>query len=296
MRSTVLPVDHRNSHDLVWYCSEYGPEHDASYLPGNGFSPSPEQPSYLLADDQSIVGAVSLLRSKRYLDSGRGRFAILHSTLGTASAYERLLGAIRPHFKGLQHVYLFMPREKRDTAAILSELGFEVERYSFVLLNRSPKAQVLDLPAGFSLRELDPKDLNAVQAFAASVNESFSELAGHVDLPPDVVRTWFDDPTYVEGGILTLLHMDQTVGTICVTREYEDPNLAEISAFGLRKELRGKGLGRTLLRAGVSAAIEKGFPSVILSVNAENESAISLYRAEGFEVIETVVCYRLACE
>lgn len=295
MNFTVQPVDDSNSHDLVRYCAEHGSEHDDSYLPGPDFIPSPDQPSYLLFADRSVVGAVSLLRSKRFLDAGRGRFAIFHSTLASAAAYKSLLSAIRPHFAGLDDVYMFLPREKYQTTAILSELGFAVERYSFVLLNRSPQAEDVEFPTGFAVQELDPTDKPAVRAYADSVNENFAELAGHLDLPPDVVRSWFTDATYLKGGLLALLENGRIVGTICVTREYEDPNLAEISAFGISKGLRGRGLGRMLLRSGVSFALEKGFPSVILSVNAENDSALSLYRSEGFELTETVVCYSLTC-
>lgn len=295
MRLKVERVQQSNQAEFVRYCAGYGSEHDDSYLPGDDFTPSPDQPSYLLSDGDSVVGAVSLMRSQRFEEAGLGRFAIFHSKLGTADAYQRLVEAIRPNFEGLGAVYMFVPSEKLETAEILKQLGFEIERYSFVLLNREPGIPEVRFPDGFELRELDPSHNESVSAFAASLNANFSELAGHLDLPAEEVRGWFDDPTYLQGGIQALMQDGQLAGTISITREYEDPNLAEVSAFGVNKELRGRGLGRMLLRAGVSFAVTRGFPAVILSVNAENESALSLYRSEGFEVIETVVCYRLFC-
>jgi ribosomal protein S18 acetylase RimI-like enzyme len=38
-----------------------------------------------------------------------------------------------------------------------------------------------------------------------------------------------------------------------------------------------------------------GLDPVVLSVNAENEAALRLYRSEGFVLTETVVCYALDC-
>jgi ribosomal protein S18 acetylase RimI-like enzyme len=55
-------------------------------------------------------------------------------------------------------------------------------------------------------------------------------------------------------------------------------------------------LGRMLLRYGVSSAHSAGFSKAVLSVNAENETALRLYRSEGFLTVETVVCYSLTCD
>jgi ribosomal protein S18 acetylase RimI-like enzyme len=50
-----------------------------------------------------------------------------------------------------------------------------------------------------------------------------------------------------------------------------------------------------LLRHAVGFAVQNRFGSVVLSVNAENESALRLYQSEGFSVIETMVCYAKDC-
>ncbi len=56
---------------------------------------------------------------------------------------------------------------------------------------------------------------------------------------------------------------------------------------------QGKGLGRVLLRAMLICAHEKSYKSVILSVNADNESALSLYTKEGFKKAEGFACLSL---
>ena len=65
----------------------------------------------------------------------------------------------------------------------------------------------------------------------------------------------------------------------------------DVSALGIVTARQGQGLGRRLLRHAIDFAAQRGFRSVTLSVNAENELALRLYLAEGFTPIETMVCY-----
>lgn len=60
---------------------------------------------------------------------------------------------------------------------------------------------------------------------------------------------------------------------------------ADIQTIALLAEHRGRGRGRTLLRALLSAAAERGAREVFLEVRADNPTAEGLYRAEGFEEI-----------
>jgi mycothiol synthase len=280
---------------LVRYCARHGGEHDASYLPGRDFTLSAEYPAYLLWQDEAAVGAVVLMRTERYLSLLRGRFSIFHSVLGTREAYAALLGAIRPHFAGLRRVYLFIPEQKRDTAAILAQLDFRVERYSFVLENRGARVAEVRFPDGYTVHPLDPSDRAGLSQFAGCLNETFTELAGHTDSSADDIRAWFDDEGYLEGGICLLMRDGEPVGTICVMRESENREAGEVGAFGIVDRHRGMGLGRSLLRYACSYAAGKGLNPVILSVNAENGTALGLYKSEGFVLTETVVCYALDC-
>jgi mycothiol synthase len=290
---SIETVDDSNAQRLIQYCGERGAEHDTSFLPGHGFAASPEEPAYLLLKDRQVVGAVALLRTPRYLSAGRGRFAIFHSMLDSTEAYTRLFEAIQPHFRDLRRVYLFIPEKKRSTAAILTHLGFGIERYSFVLINRGPGRGELRLPEGFLISALGPTDRMGIEQFAHCVNECFAELAGHTDLPPDEVLRWFADPAYLEEGMCLLRMRGQPVGTVCITREYGNESGAEVSGLGVVPSLRGRGLGKALLRYAGAFALQRGLDTVVLSVNAENKSALGLYRSEGYELIDTVVCYAL---
>ena len=295
MSLMIERVDDDNAQRLIQYCAERGPEHDTSFLPGQGFVASPEEPAYLLQQHGQDVGAVALLRSPRYLSAGRGRFAIFHSILDSTEAYTRMFEAIRPHVRDLRKVYLFIPEKKRSTAVILTHLGFHIERYSFVLIQRDPSRQEVRFPEGFVVEPLSPTQQAGIEQYAHCINECFADLAGHTDLPPDDVRGWFDEANYLEDGICLLKWGEQAVGTLCVQREYGNNSGAEVSGLGIVSPFRGRGLGRMLLRYAGAFALRRGFLTVVLSVNAENESALGLYRSEGYELIDTVVCYALDC-
>jgi mycothiol synthase len=280
---------------LIRYCAEHGAEHDASYLPGRDFVLSPETPAFLLWEHGTVVGAAVLMRTARYRSAGRGRFSILHSVRGTQEAYAELLGAIRPHCSDLRSVYLFVTEQKRDTAAILAQLGFHIERYSFVLERRGAVAAEVRFPDGVAVQHLEPSDRVGLGDFACCLNEAFRNLAGHTDSSAGDIRAWFDEEGYVEGGICLLTRNREPAGTIYVMRDTEVREAGEVGAFGIAGRHRGLGLGRSLLRYACSFAAGMGLDPVVLSVNAENEAALRLYRSEGFVLTETVVCYALDC-
>jgi ribosomal protein S18 acetylase RimI-like enzyme len=58
---------------------------------------------------------------------------------------------------------------------------------------------------------------------------------------------------------------------------------AYIETLEVRPDLRGKGTGGELLRRCEESAREAGAEALDLHVDAENEAAIALYRAHGFE-------------
>jgi len=65
-----------------------------------------------------------------------------------------------------------------------------------------------------------------------------------------------------------------------------ETEVPEIDALGLIKVVRGKGLGRELLRSVMKLLAEEGYESCTLKVSTANEEAFSLYRSEGFTVKE----------
>jgi len=295
MKYQVDRVREADIADLVAYSSKYGPDHDDSYLPDAGFERSEAQPSYLLREKGVVVGAVVLLRWERFLNLQKARFSIFHSRLNSLQAYSMLLEAIRPHLQDLKSAYLFIPEDKQRTARILEDLGFEIERYSFVLINHHPQSKPLRLPGGAEIVALQATDADLIRKFADCLNLNFQHLAGHTESTAETVSEWFADELYLPAGVRMLCVDGKPAGTVAVTREYSDPAMAEVSAFSVSPGQRGLGMGRMLLQDGINFAVERGFERVVLSVNGDNRKALELYRSANFDLEQTVVCYSLDC-
>ena len=293
MTAGIIRVDKDNQGQLYDYCSKYAVEHDSSYVPGRDFDQSEEHPSYLLMERGQVAGAVSLMRTKRFLSVGKGRFSILHVKNGDPVAYNKLLGAIRPHMDDLQNVFMFIPEKKEGSVEIIRNLGFEVERYSFILERSEPALAEPVFPKGFKVHPLDLTDQEGISQFAACLNEEFKELAGHTPSTAEDIQTWFEDQSYIEGGMCLLKKGQEPVGTISMTRDLDEMDAGEIGALGILEEYRGLDLGRNLLRYGINFLHDQELSPVFLSVNGENHGAIKLYQKEGFDLIESVVCYSL---
>jgi len=293
MGSDIIQVNIDNQGQLYNYCSKFAVEHDSSYIPGRDFELSEEHPSYLLLEDDQVAGAVSLMRTKRFLSVEKGRFSIFHSKTGQIESYIQLLEAIRPHMDDLQNVFMFIPEKNESSAGILSDLGFEIERFSFVLERSEPALSEPVFPEGITVHPLDSTDQEGISQFVACLNEEFKELAGHTTNTAEDIQTWFEDQSYIEDGMCLLKKGGEAIGTISLMRDLDDMNAGEIGAFGILEKYRGLDLGRNLLRYGINYLIEKELKPIILAVNGENHGAIKLYEKEGFNLTESVVCYHL---
>lgn len=293
MAEKIIRVGQENQTEFYEYAARHGAEHDSSYLPGRDFEISEEHPAYLLIDQERVLGAVSLMRIQRYLSIHQGRFSIFHSVLGTREAYARLLEATRPHCKDLRRIFLFIPEGRTDTARILEDLGFEIERYSFILEREGPALPDPAFPPGVQISPLDSGDLLGAGQFADCLNQAFKHLAGHTPSTAEDILSWFEDQSYLKEGLCLLKDGGAPIGTIALMRDLDEPKAGEILGFGLLESYRGRGLGRSLFRYGTNFLLNKGLRPVYLSVNGENHNAIKLYQSEGFKLTESVVCYSL---
>lgn len=61
----------------------------------------------------------------------------------------------------------------------------------------------------------------------------------------------------------------------------------ELTYIGVDPSSRGHGIARALIRAFVDAAAQAGYDRIVLSVETDNASAITLYERSGFQITRT---------
>ena len=299
------------------YCQLHGAEHDDSYT-GDADLRSiqdelgEENPSVvLLSRDGAVRGAASAMLSPRVCASGRARFRILYCEEPDVENYRMLIDALASGGSGAgsgaglrgKTVYLFVPEAAAAVRGILELLEFEVERISYGLKAPNAYAAAPELPEGFFLRALRPGDDE--QAWCDIVNGAFAHLAGHTHCLPETVAAATLAEDAMPGGQLMLWDRGRAsgghvgasaravpMGLVEVRRSVDEGEpVAQIGPIAVDKAVQGRGYGRLLLKSGMFAARQAGFDKSWLSVNGENERAISLYVSEGFVKVQAMVCY-----
>lgn len=281
--------------DFAVYCRRHRKEIDESFLYDDDlerFRPSEENPTYILTNDRGeVAGAASLILDE-YRRSGRaGRFRILHSEVDTLDAYQALMQAILRHTDGFDRLCVFVPTTNTRQVEMVQGLGFSAERYSFVLVREDPEVPDAHFPEGYEVRPfVRGRD---EEAWCQVRNAAFVNLKGsETPITPSMVAEMAASRASLAGGMLILFHGEGPVGVVRgAADEYEGLPAMEIGPLAITPEYQGKGLGRSLLRTALRLAKDRSFSRTILSVNAENERAKSLYIQEGFRQVEAAVCF-----
>jgi RimJ/RimL family protein N-acetyltransferase len=136
------------------------------------------------------------------------------------------------------------------------------------------------------IRAATPDDSIAYEHFMAGIfAENLDTLCPRIQNPSsDQVRAWMSTHTGETSVVLLATRDGQLLGTLNLSR-FARPHLDHAVGLGLnvRADVRGQGIGRALLRAGLAwfasaLAIER----IELEVVSHNASAIHLYEEAGF--------------
>ncbi|WP_150252306.1 GNAT family N-acetyltransferase [Nocardiopsis deserti] len=135
------------------------------------------------------------------------------------------------------------------------------------------------------VRRVLPDEMNAVSELRVTAYTA----DGLLDVNPAYVETLRLLGTDGRGEILVAADEDRLLGTAMfepwspeseVARNADE---AEIRAFAVAPEARGRGVGRDLVNALVDRAREEGVSRLLLSTLPEMIAAQYVYRARGFE-------------
>ncbi len=288
--SRIAPVDEGNLEAFHSYCSLRGSEHDDSYLPGAGFRPDADHPSFLLLRDGRPAGAASLLLEAEHRAARRARFAVLHAEGGCRDYFDLLAAAAAAAEPHAGELFLFLPEALSEPRSCLREAGFAVERRAFEMARDDPDLEAPEAPPGYRLDPLRPGDEEGIRSYAEVRNRNFREVLGSLPIGEGTVRADLENPGIPPGGLALLRGPDgRPCGTMRAERDVE-PACLSIGALSVDREHRGRGLGRFLLRSAAALGRREGFRTLSLSVNARNENALGLYESEGFTVRGAWVC------
>lgn len=273
------------------YCRDRADEHDESYVPDEAWAFGDEAPSFAaLADDGTVSGVAAALLGPSYRAARRARIAVLHAANG--AAYGPLAAALFDALKAAaDEAYLFIPAALAATRAAFERLGFRYERRAYLMAAATGACSPAPpIPPGYRLKAVDPLEGAAIAAFVAVRNRNFAELKGSVEARVEDIEAFASSPEYLPGGLLLALAPDGSpCGTLRLERDDQDGSCF-IGTIAVDKAHRGRGLARVLVRTALKLSAEAGFTQAFLSVNAENENALRLYRSEGFRQVKAMDC------
>lgn len=300
MPMRVMGVGPRETPAFLAYCATHRFDHDESFLDEHSlslFAAGADEKTVILLDGEDAVrGAASLMLAPAYREAGKARFRIFHAESARESDYRAMLEALLPLEKEFRASYLFLSDRAPVTEGIVAALGFTIERRSW-LLGRGLDAPVdTRLPPGLRLVSCDPADRGSVDAWCHIINDAFHGMAGHSTMTPEDYSRSLDPAAVLPGGDLLLHEGSLAIGLVAVRKDVDEPDAGQVflGPIAVIPARQKQGLGRALLRAGLAAARERGFRSCVLTVNAENEKALSLYLDEGFARKAVYTCWVLS--
>ncbi|AEW94920.1 MULTISPECIES: mycothiol synthase [Streptomycetaceae] len=148
------------------------------------------------------------------------------------------------------------------------------------------------LPRGITVRAFRPGEDDAawlaVNAVAFSHHPEQGSLTQR-DLDDRKAEPWFDPA----GFFLAVREDDGAIAGFHWTKVHAAERLGEVYVVGVHPDAQGTGLGKALTAIGLRhLADDRGLPTAMLYVDADNAPAVSVYERLGFTTYETDLMYR----
>jgi mycothiol synthase len=175
----------------------------------------------------------------------------------------------------------------QGAAELLTSAGF-TERYREARMRRKAKGlEPMDIPDGASVVVDDKGDPDRCVAALAVV------FGDDAENNRALVASWLARPGC---KALYLMVAKRDYGICLVAgspwaKKSErtaggEPTVGVVEQVGLGKAMRGKGMSRPLVRAGLVQLAKSGFVDLEVLADRRRESAVELYEAEGFKVVD----------
>ena len=256
------------------------------------------------ADGNAVGYAVGLVESGR-LKTGRKEaridIEVLPSYRGkdfTKELVERVLGYART--RGMNSVITRCEPAERWKSELLQSSGFKDVHhwYRMVRTGRSvPESS--SLPPGYQLssKMLSKVSDDELDRFVSVSNDAFSEVFGFFPMTREDAMRLRDSTSEIERA--AWIEKGNEIVGFCVSEESAAFNRVHNSKMGyililcVLKPYRRLGIGAALLADGVQWVLGRGMDRIYLAVDAENPSALGLYKSHGFSVLREGAYYRV---
>jgi ribosomal protein S18 acetylase RimI-like enzyme len=174
-------------------------------------------------------------------------------------------------------------------SALLSAAGFLERHRSAVLRREAADIEPVVTEDGFRIVEDERGDARrAMAALSVAVDEDLDDDRAWMTLRLARPRSRV---LYLQSAA------DQGDVGVCVVAPCDRAKKGERSAsgapvigvlehIGLHKAMRGRGLSRLLVRAGMRAVQDAGFRLIEVSADRRRPAALTLYRKEGFDLVD----------
>jgi mycothiol synthase len=161
--------------------------------------------------------------------------------------------------------------------------GFRPFRIFWTMERQSGAAAEPRWPEGVEPRPWDGSE-TMLGDLTATSNRAFAGNAMSSAETLDGMRSMTRRPGFRPDGLLLAYRDGRCLGFSHNALHHDH---GEVHSVGVAPEARGLGLGRALLRWGVGWLQRQPAAAVRLVVDGSNQSALALYRSEGFEVTRT---------
>ncbi len=174
-----------------------------------------------------------------------------------------------------------------------ARLGFRLIHREHELRLALNETTVRETPALFPIRHLQPGEEDKLTHIQ---NRSFTGSWGYNPNTEEEIRYATSTGAYIPEEILLACDGDRPVAYCCTGVEYQeedgaDKEIGRISMIGVDPDYQKLGMGRAVLLAGLSYLKNKGVRIAQLTVDDDNEPAITLYRSVGFRKYDTSLWY-----
>ncbi len=247
---------------------------------------SPEQDLFIVETDRDIVGFMDV---KPELTIGRVIFACwIHPGHRRRGLATKLLGCATNRAKELRAkvAHVNMMEENIVAKRVLPRLDFNLVRRFLEL-----RLDIADVHwSGINQAVLEYRYLQRGEEdkLTQIQNRAFAGTWGYNPNTVEEIIYRTNLSTCSPEDIVLIYERDKVVGycwtEIACEGEATSERKGRIFMLGVDPDYRGKGIGKTLLLAGLAHLKSKGLQAAELTVDSENKTACALYKSIGFGV------------